>query len=62
MPLKGRGDFETKFVATLGLEIDHDMIGHPQHANIVGWPEEKDEIKKLTQELASNSTFELYED
>ena len=53
----GRADVPTASVESLGLRVAPDNTP-PRHANIVGWPAEKDEQLSLAQELVKQA----YED
>ncbi len=56
--LKGRADSTPSKIENVGLNIIPDNIP-PRHANITGWPVEKDEQKMLAAELANKSTLVL---
>lgn len=57
-----RGDLSGDAIESQGLQIAPDPKDHPKHANIVGWPIEKDEIKRVTQDLAAEATLVLASD
>ena len=51
--IHGRADLADKAIAASGpLRVDYDD-SPPRHANVVGWPKEKDEQLALAQDLAS---------
>jgi hypothetical protein len=52
--LYGRADLNVNDVTSQGLKLDPDN-NPPRHANIVGWPPEKDRQLLLAQELAHAS-------
>lgn len=54
----GRGDVHSIDVAKQGLAVDHDNVP-PRHANISGWPLEKDAQKELAQALAAQAQLAL---
>jgi hypothetical protein len=56
--LYGRADIIKKNVESLGLSVVPDNVPD-RHANIVGWPKEKDEQISLAQELAAVATLKL---
>ncbi len=47
-------------VASVGLRLVADD-NPPRHADIAGWPTEKDATMSAAQQLASSSTFVAYE-
>lgn len=51
-----RADITNNDVVAVGLHIDRDDKP-PRHANIKGWPEEKDAWKSKAQEVAALSTL-----
>ena len=52
-PPKARGDVIEQRVLQVGLDVEPAPTpDNPRHANIVGWPTEKDEQKLLALELA----------
>ncbi len=57
--IKVRADLCVSLVIDTGLEVVSDPIPHPRHANILGWPDERDEIRQLAVELADNSSLEV---
>jgi hypothetical protein len=56
--LLGRGDLIVGEIKALGLAIEVDD-NPPRHANIAGWPLEKEKWKSLSQELAAIATLKL---
>jgi len=58
-PLKGRADIRVAKILENKLRVDSQPDPHPRHANIVGWPEDKSEIKVLALQLAANATLAL---
>jgi len=56
--LYGRAEILSLTVKSTGLEIDPDNIP-PRHANIKGWPQEKDKQKLIAIELASEASLML---
>lgn len=51
--IHGRADVADKAIAASGrLQVDYDD-SPPRHANVVGWPKERDEQLALAQDLAS---------
>jgi hypothetical protein len=50
--LHGWGVFEASAVLDVGLRLDPDDVP-PRHANIVGWPDEKDANWAIAQELSA---------
>lgn len=51
--LCARGDLSAEKFADFGLEIVPDVRPHPLHANVEGWPTEKDKQKMIAVELAN---------
>lgn len=56
--LYGRAEIRAQLVEKTGLSIDPDN-NPPRHANIIGWPLEKNEQKLIALELAKEATLEL---
>ena len=56
--LYGRGDILAVQIEKTKLRIDYDNTP-PRHANIIGWPEDKDEQKSLAQELAAEAKLKI---
>lgn len=50
--LHGWGVFEARSVVDLGLRLEPDDVP-PRHANIVGWPEDKDAVIEKAQDLSA---------
>jgi hypothetical protein len=57
-PLCGRADLQTRTVIDVKLRLVPDDVP-PRHANIVGWPPEKDEQKAFAIALAEHSSLVL---
>lgn len=57
--LYGRGDVEAQAVASAELTIDPDNVPE-RHANIVGWPDEKQKQKLRAMELAKVAALQLH--
>jgi len=55
---KARGSCTVKIIADVGLYVELDGVPHPAHADIVGWPEQKDRRKLLQQKIAQNMTLD----
>lgn len=58
--LKGRADFTWQPMLVSGLRIDPDPL-LDRHANIRGFPENKEQVDELALMLAQNSKFHMYE-
>jgi hypothetical protein len=41
----------------VGLTVEPDPTHHPRHANIIGWPEDKDQRTAKAQRLAAAATL-----
>jgi hypothetical protein len=54
-----RADFEAISLIGLNLSIEADAEVHPRHANVCGWPKEKDEQKALALDLCAQSKLRL---
>lgn len=54
-----RADFHAAGLRNLNLSVEADTAVHPRHANLCGWPVEKDEQKAVALELCSQSTLSL---
>jgi hypothetical protein len=51
-PPKARADFDVEAVSEAKLTIERDpLLGIPDHINLCGWPNEKDEQKSIAQLL-----------
>jgi len=61
-PLVGRADILASDVSDSDedLKLEPDPEPHPLHANITGWPEQKDKQKLIAIKLANKSKFSLY--
>ena len=62
-PLVGRADLLAADVsdADRDLRIEPDPIPHPRHANISGWPTQKDKQKLIAIKLAGKAQFFLFQ-
>jgi hypothetical protein len=58
LTLYGRADIKVLTVTTNGLSIDPDNKPR-RHANVIGWPPEKEEQKSIALELANKATLVL---
>ncbi len=56
--LQGRADFQALNILEINLQINPDNTP-PRHANIIGWPELKEERKSIAQELAAKASLRL---
>jgi len=58
--VQGRADITAvQITSKKGLNVSPDTAPHPLHANIIGWPEAKDEQKMLAVELANEALLHL---
>jgi len=58
--IQGRADITAvQIMNKKGLDVSPDTEPHPFHANIIGWPEAKDEQKMLAVELANEASLHL---
>ena len=57
--LHARGDVTSAAIVKTGLKVVPDTSPHPRHANIIGWPPEKDKQKMLAVEIADASKLML---
>jgi len=57
--LRGRADILALNILENNLQIEPDNIP-PRHADIVGWPELKEEQKSIAQELAAKASLMLH--
>ena len=57
--LHGRADIQALNILGNNLQIEPDNTP-PRHANIIGWPELKEEQKSMAQELAAKSSLRLH--
>lgn len=58
--LRARGDISASSVRDSGLNVVSDGVGHPRHANIEGWPLEKQEMISISQELAAAAILTVH--
>jgi len=56
--MHGRADIEAVNILKNNLQIDPDNTP-PRHANIIGWPELKEEQKSIAQEIAAKASLRL---
>jgi hypothetical protein len=54
-PIFGRADLSSNVILDSNLQIIPVPTPHERHADIVGWPEERDVALSIAQELASQS-------
>lgn len=61
-PLIGRADILASDVldSDRDLKLEPDSSPHPLHANITGWPEQRDKQKLIAIKLASKARFSLF--
>lgn len=61
-PLIGRADILGSDVldSDKDLRLEPDPVPHPLHANITGWPEQRDKQKLIAIKLASKANFSLF--
>ena len=57
--LHGRADIQALNILGNNLQIEPDNTP-PRHANIIGWPELKEEQKSMAQELAAKASLRLH--
>lgn len=60
--LHGRGDIEAIEIIDSKLTIKPKPTPHPRHADIIGWPESKEEKQMLATELANKAVLHLPSD
>lgn len=53
----GTARLQAARVYSMRLGFEPDGIPHPRHANVVGWPEDANQVKALAAELAVASEF-----
>lgn len=58
----GRGELVAKAISQQGLEIVPETNPHPRHADVIGWPAEKDARLEIAQALARVATLKLKAD
>ena len=56
---RARADLQVSDVRMCQLEVVAAPTNHPRHANIVGWPDEKERVRLLAMESASRSSLRL---
>jgi hypothetical protein len=56
--LHGRADIQASNILDNNLRVNPDNTP-PRHANIIGWPELKEERKSIAQELAAKASLRL---
>lgn len=57
--LVGRGDLSVQAIFDQKLSVSPDPVPHPRHANIVGWPEDKEDKVEMAKELEGESNLIL---
>jgi hypothetical protein len=57
--LHGRADIQALNILENNLQIEPDNTP-PRHADIIGWPELKEEQKSIAQELAAKASLRLH--
>ncbi|MBS0209318.1 MAG: hypothetical protein JSS27_10210 [Planctomycetes bacterium] len=56
--LYGRADVSVQSCLSLELRVEETLLdGNPNHADVLGWPNDKPQQKSLAQQLAAASTF-----
>lgn len=60
--LYGRGDIRAKEILNANFELVPKPRPHPRHADIMGWPENREHKQMLATMLASKSTLHLPSD
>ena len=60
--IHGRGDVEARGVRSTGLRAEPEVSTHHLHANILGWPSEKEKQRLFAGELALKATLHLLEE
>ena len=58
--LQARADLTEQDVSDVGLVVTPESSQHPLHANLEGWPREKEEKKGLAQDLAALATLVIH--
>ncbi len=56
--LLARAELNVANITSVGLQVEVDDTP-PRHANIIGWPLEKDEWMSLAQQLATFATLKI---
>jgi hypothetical protein len=57
--LLGRADILTLIILNQKLKVESDPTPHPRHANIVGWPSDKEEQREIALMLAAEAQLHL---
>jgi hypothetical protein len=57
--LRARADISANSVRTLALDVVAAPKDHYLHADIVGWPSEKEKVRAITLELATRASLRL---
>ena len=60
--IHGRGDIEVSGIRSTGLRVEPEVSTHHLHANILGWPSEKEKQRLFAGELALRATLRLLEE
>ena len=60
-PIKGWVNIEASRIMEQQLRVDPKPKPHHRHANIVDWPEDREKIRLIALELASESALHLLE-
>ena len=60
--IHGRGDIEAGGVRSTELKVEPEVSTHHLHANILGWPSEKEKQRLFAGELALKATLHLLEE
>ena len=59
-PTKGRANLSSAFIyAAPRLSVDLNSKPHPRHANVVGWPTDRKQVRLYAEKLADNATLVL---
>jgi hypothetical protein len=56
---KARGTCAASAFMEWGLSFDADGKPHPRHANVIGWPLTKHELKNIQQKIAPSMVLEI---
>lgn len=54
-PVVARAEVTAQAVMDVGLRVNPDADPHPRHANVVDWPEGKDDVSQRAQLIASSA-------
>lgn len=57
--LRARGDIGASDIFSESLEIRTDMVIHPLHANVVGWPTQRSEQLLIAKKIADKTQLHL---